>query len=554
MNYTIYKKFKANPSINPITGRKIKKNGPVYNKLMKECQKFKKTKKTKKTKKIKKTKKYNKKGGSYKTRSLTTEQKEILKDIKIKAEEQSEEYDTLLFNKFIEEIEDIVLDGPPISSKSYKELFQDFLKYIRSNMILTLHFNGDLMDKLTESGRIKSAYEIAEVEQRGDQYMNARTEAEEEQLGYTKQTKHIDRPKYGCLNIKKTSEGCAKSYGEYWLELSPKLINRITLTPNDSLNTWQKENPQAFARRREDYDTDEWDSDWDDEDDYYDYDEHKEITNETVFASDIGTPYHMNHILFKNWKDEVLFNFIHEKVNKKLVPNMIDEYDNNYIEIQIHGDISLESDVIGLHYPEFHKLSNKTVSFCEKFSCKVNKILKTPNQKLLIGINNLNIRQMKKAIALGASNIGTGVQYIKQLAFDDIITSVNVVKVKDMAQLLVDAGFILGRYGKEDLMKTDRLMNSRKNKKWGNQVIEVLRTGLAREEELKVKLRAKQKIIREKKKAEAEAARKKAEIKAARIIAREKKRIKQEKMRKKAEKKAKLEKRKKAIKKFLKFW
>lgn len=35
-------KWLSNPLINPLTNRKIKKNGPTYNKIKKECEKVKK--------------------------------------------------------------------------------------------------------------------------------------------------------------------------------------------------------------------------------------------------------------------------------------------------------------------------------------------------------------------------------------------------------------------------------------------------------------------------------------------------------------------------------
>ena len=38
---SLCQKWEANKLVNPITGRKIKENGPTYNKLMKQCNRLK---------------------------------------------------------------------------------------------------------------------------------------------------------------------------------------------------------------------------------------------------------------------------------------------------------------------------------------------------------------------------------------------------------------------------------------------------------------------------------------------------------------------------------
>ena len=116
------------------------------------------------------------------------------------------------------------------------------------------------------------------------------------------------------------------TYGKYWLRLhnNKELLDRVTLTPDDSLDSYTRWNQKS-----------------------------------------IGTFKHMNHILFLT--DKELF--------RDMVTQFIDPSYNPYheayypqLEFQIHGDVTFKDNVAQIHHPKNTKRESQ--KFCKKYNCE----------------------------------------------------------------------------------------------------------------------------------------------------------------------------------------
>ena len=158
--------------------------------------------------------------------------------------------------------------------------------------------------------------------------MNTRRTEEGKMFGpvYDK-AKAFERPKYGCLNIGLRDEGCtqANQYGDGYFLMNDTTIRwRTTMTIKDSFSV----------------------------------------------NGNCGTLKHCNHLL-----NELNKNELKELIEAALYSKKGGIQQSTYREIQIHGPVQLDRDIVSLHVPKNknNNLSKTDVfqRFCDKNGCKL---------------------------------------------------------------------------------------------------------------------------------------------------------------------------------------
>lgn len=300
----------------------------------------------------------------YKTVKLTKIQKDSLSKIKKIAKRESEKYKAKTYKlfkayyKLYSEtfLKKIFSKKKKLTETDYNKLFKKFIDEIKNNPILTIHFPKRAFNDIYNSGKLLNTYEIDELKgeeinpfynddedtyvdfdkmtdkEKNERFEHNRLYTEHKLLRYPmKMGLGKQRPVYGCLNGAKNINGCARTYGDFWIRLytNKNIRDRITLTALDSL---------------------------------YQLDDYKN-------ASDIvGTLEHFYHILyFSNNTSKLFEQMVKVFVTKKEGYHPLPQRD--YIEFQIHGTgIDLKNHIAEIFHPKEYKTLAK--KFCKKFDCK----------------------------------------------------------------------------------------------------------------------------------------------------------------------------------------
>ena len=207
-----------------------------------------------------------------------------------------------------------------------EETLNSLISFLEWNcpIIVRVHCNS-LIPKLLKDTHYRNLFEIGRGSGGNDQ--NRRKLEEGKMFGtvYDK-AKAFERPKYGCLNVGLQPGGCSKatSYGDGYFLMNDTTIRwRVTMTIQDS-----------FA-----------------------------------VNGNCGTLKHCNHLLVQLNKDE-----LHELIEAALYSKKGGYKQTAYREIQIHGPVQLNRDIISLHVPNtvINKASTKKFQkFCQKNGCKL---------------------------------------------------------------------------------------------------------------------------------------------------------------------------------------
>jgi len=193
--------------------------------------------------------------------------------------------------------------------------------------IIRIHI-ADLIPKIIKDTHYRNLFEIGKGS--GGNDLNIRRTEEAKMFGpvYDK-AKAFERPKYGCLNIGLTEYGTqqANMYGDGYLLMNDTTVRwRTTLTVQDSFSV----------------------------------------------NGDCGTVKHCNHLLVQLQPQE-LQEIIEAALTKKTSSGGSKQ--SAYREIQVHGPVQLDRDVLSVHVPSTHKTNKKLVEtlnrFCNQNMCKL---------------------------------------------------------------------------------------------------------------------------------------------------------------------------------------
>jgi len=194
-------------------------------------------------------------------------------------------------------------------------------------IIIKIHI-ADLIPKIINDTHYRNLFEIGKGS--GGNDLNIRRTEEAKMFGpvYDK-AEAFERPKYGCLNIGLTEAGTqqANTYGDGYFLMNDTTVRwRTTLTVQDSFSV----------------------------------------------NGECGTVKHCNHLLTQlqaTELSEVLEAALHKKTSSGGAKQ------TSYREIQIHGPVQLDRDVISMHVPSHHQKNKKLVQtlerFCRKNMCKL---------------------------------------------------------------------------------------------------------------------------------------------------------------------------------------
>lgn len=247
---------------------------------------------------------------------LTSTQRLAIKYFKRKSKLYESNAMHLVENKFI----DLGYDESALS---------DVIDYIK-NVQHIIHFGPNLIPDIINKGRYKNTFEInnTNVPIRIDWENNLFNKL------YTSDTKYEHRVKYGCLNLYSSDNGCtaATGYGKSYLILKPDIKNRTSFVYGDSalkqihicsrdhfchLLLYMRDNTihdlVILAR------------------------EHKRLLELLIFANNA------NGRRLNNTNSIDKANLI-EQIG--CLDHMNLKYSEYYVEIQVHGDICLDRDVV----------------------------------------------------------------------------------------------------------------------------------------------------------------------------------------------------------------
>eukprot|EP01083_Nonionella_stella_P209684 759841_1 len=216
----------------------------------------------------------------------------------------------------------------------YEPQASDVLKHLYEFMEWTVPIiirikAATLIPVLMKDTHYRSLFEINPGYKNGAMYNqnDSRVVAEQKMFGpvYNKATV-FERPKYGCLNVGLQPEGCLRAigYGDAYFLMNDATVRwRTTLTIQDS-----------FA-----------------------------------VNGNCGTVKHCNHLLIQLQTNE-----LKELIEAALFAKEGGKQQTSYREIQIHGPVQLNRDIISLHVPNSvqHRKNEKMyLDFCHKNMCKL---------------------------------------------------------------------------------------------------------------------------------------------------------------------------------------
>ena len=209
-----------------------------------------------------------------------------------------------------------------IRRKYDESTLEKLQKFLQWDVPIIIHVHCiKLIPLLMNDTHYRNLFEIGKGSGTNDQKTRANGEDRLFGPSYKKATGNM-RPKYGCLNIGLRSGGCSKalSYGDGYFVMNDKTIRwRTTMTIIDSL--------QSTA-----------------------------VT---------GTLKYNKHLLMKLDKNE-----LSELIDAALHSKQGDNRQKTYREIQIHGPVKLDRDIISLNVPKCHKSKSRLFrEFCEKNGC-----------------------------------------------------------------------------------------------------------------------------------------------------------------------------------------
>lgn len=241
----------------------------------------------------------------YSEPDLTASQENALKYTTLKAKIHSKQTRGVVLTRFI--------------NMGYTENdLNDVLNYIQFDCNVTINCPTKvLVEHIINSPHFKNGYEVA----RDIGYLQTRTIWENNLFNnaYT-ESAHIERPKYGALNLLKLTGGSAPGYGRSYFVLKPEVKTRITFVNGDS-------SLQMF--------------------------------HICTFTDPVALLVHLSDQYIKNIVDVVKGNIV-------LHPNM------NYIECQIHGLLRLNVDFKKLYLNE-NECTPREINNVKQF-CNANNI------------------------------------------------------------------------------------------------------------------------------------------------------------------------------------
>ena len=257
----------------------------------------------------------------------------VLKNIELYVKSIKNKEDLLKIPPF-QKVNGILKRGSFFHKKPEYKLLNEFTKFIKKRLNVVIHTRFEGFEKILESKKFKSIYEIPEIiKNRGDDYISSRNKAEKNMFGYDKNYSPESRPKYGCVNLFNKKTGCAtRYYGDIVFHLdTKKLLNRITFTPQDTI---------------------------------------------TFPSNYFGTFDYLNFFIYKSYmrrfpKFYYLFlNFYLKKSIDYPFETTANEIDD-YFEAQIHGEVKL-SDIKYVYYNKNSKNANDIKKLCKKhnITCK----------------------------------------------------------------------------------------------------------------------------------------------------------------------------------------
>ena len=199
--------------------------------------------------------------------------------------------------------------------------FNNMLKYVAENCQITINCpTKTILDKILSCEHFKNGYEI----QRDQSYLMSRTVWENNLFnGIYDECEHIERPKYGALNLFNSKNGAAISYGKSYFILKNHVRDRISFTSSDSS---------------------------------------QKMFHICTFNNCVPIFVHLQNQTLKN-----VIEFIKNKYK------YIEKYSCGYIECQIHGMLKFNRDFEGLVCCEkdcTNEEKNKIKLFCENNNIK----------------------------------------------------------------------------------------------------------------------------------------------------------------------------------------
>ncbi len=236
--------------------------------------------------------------------------------------------------------------------------YEKAINNLKTNARIALHFHPDRLDSsfksvaeaLYEQGVYKNQFETFISNGKVSPHPGGKRDLwENKMFGEAYQFErvtNVERPKYGALNLMLYQEGPAPRFGSCYFLLSPQTAQRSTFTYLDShREPFERGTYEAFqmilAAILEDA-----------------------FSKESVLGvRDMRPTNLIEHILI-NFHRSV--NYIHEKPGRNL---------DQYIEAQVHGDVSLQDDVEVLIADPSYKgeyIGAVLESLCEKYAIELN--------------------------------------------------------------------------------------------------------------------------------------------------------------------------------------
>ncbi|PWJ37973.1 DUF3626 domain-containing protein [Sediminitomix flava] len=238
-----------------------------------------------------------------------------------------------------------------------KEVYSEFCSNIFKNSCINLHFHPDRLitenlsvaKSLNQTGIYKNQYETKISSGSVTAFDGGFREEWEENIfsDAYKNTPPKERPKYGALNLTLTKDGASPRFGSCYFILKPEVKNRTTFSYGDTYLAPKEigtiENFELITAAL-----------------FY------ELFTRGTALGDINTD---------------VLNFMNQ-VNENIpYSSNFDKYKKNsknldfYIETQVHGDISLSKDVIGLVVDQsFFKteIGQELEDLCDRYKIQLN--------------------------------------------------------------------------------------------------------------------------------------------------------------------------------------
>lgn len=197
---------------------------------------------------------------------------------------------------------------------------QKILDYIAQDAPAIIHVSPVACDHLLQDTHYRSAFEL---QNRNEGYIKLRLQWESACFHklYDGVTPY-ERPKYGALNILNTPDGhlAARSYGQWYMTLSPNCRKRITVATGDTVGS--------------------------------------RTLGVLDFCAHVVKSFSDNEL---NWLAKICNNDVtHGAYNGEI-----------YREIQIHGEINLSEDIVSLHVPTSQLTNETALQFSKKFGVEL---------------------------------------------------------------------------------------------------------------------------------------------------------------------------------------